>query len=72
MRAQRTFGGSTNRKLLRGKDQKTGKFLGVLTHFLDLWGAHVPIRLQCSLMDWMQKEKETQLAERKAKHVRNI
>jgi len=33
MRAQRTFGGLTNRKLLRGQDQKIGNFLGVLTHF---------------------------------------
>ncbi|EER98308.2 hypothetical protein BDA96_02G101000 [Sorghum bicolor] len=57
MRAQRTFGGPSNRKLLRGQDQKIGNFLGVLTHFLDLWGAHVPIRLQSSLMDWMQKER---------------
>jgi hypothetical protein len=72
MRAQRTSGGATNRKLLRGQDHKIRNFLGVLTHFLDLWGAHVPIRLQSSVMDWMQKEKETQLPERKAKPVRKI
>jgi hypothetical protein len=72
MRAQRTLGGFTNRKLLRGQGQKIGNFLGVLTHCLDLWGAHVPIRLQSSLMDWMQKEKEIQLPERKVKPVRNI
>ncbi|XP_066398517.1 uncharacterized protein [Miscanthus floridulus] len=72
MRAQRTFGGPTNRKLLRGQDQKIGNFLGVFTHLLDLWGAHVPIQLQSSLMDWMQKQKETQLADRKAKPVRNL
>ncbi|XP_066393004.1 uncharacterized protein [Miscanthus floridulus] len=72
MRAQRTFGGPTNRKRLRGQGQNIGKFLGVLTHFLDLWGAHVPIQLQSSLMGWMQKQKETHLPERKARPVRNI
>ncbi|XP_066393723.1 uncharacterized protein [Miscanthus floridulus] len=72
MRAQRTLGGPTNRKLLRGQGQKIGNFLGVLTHCVDLWRAHVPIRLQSFLMDWMQKEKETQLPERKVKTMRNI
>jgi hypothetical protein len=72
MRAQRTLGRPTNRKLLRGQGQKIGNFLGVLTHCVDLWRAHVPIQLQNFLMDWMQKEKETQLPERKVKPVRNI
>ncbi|CAD6226108.1 unnamed protein product [Miscanthus lutarioriparius] len=74
MRARRTFGGPTNRKLLRGQDQKIGigDYLGVITHFIKLWGDHVPIHLKSSQMDWLRKEKETQLPERKAKPVRNI
>jgi hypothetical protein len=36
----------------------------VIPHFLDLWVAHAPVRLQDSIAEWIQnqKEKENQFA----------
>jgi len=39
-------------------------------HLLHLWSTHAPIQLQRPVMDWMQKEREIQLAERKGKSFR--
>jgi len=62
-RTQRTFGRRTKRKLSRGQDQELGSPTRMMTHLLlDLWVAHIPVRLQRSLMDWRQKEKESDLA----------
>lgn len=34
----------------------------VIPHFLDLWVAHAPVRLQDSIAEWIRKEKENQFA----------
>jgi hypothetical protein len=34
----------------------------VIPHFLNLWVAHAPIRLQSSIMNWIQKDDKKQLA----------
>ncbi|CAL5091768.1 unnamed protein product [Urochloa decumbens] len=62
MRTQRTLGGPKKRKLFQGQDQELRDRTHMISHLLDLWVAHVPVRLQRSLMDWMKKEKESQLA----------
>jgi len=62
VRTRRTFGRPRKRKLIRGQNQELGSQTRMMTHLLDLWVAHSPVRLQRSLMDWMQKEKESDLA----------
>ncbi|XP_066393027.1 uncharacterized protein [Miscanthus floridulus] len=49
-------------KPLKRVDQELESQTYVIPHFLDLWAAHAPIRLQDSIADWIQKEKENQLA----------
>ena len=34
----------------------------MISHLLDLWGPHVPARLQSSIIDWMQKKNESLLS----------
>lgn len=53
---------TTVRKLLRRQEEKVERRTYVVTEFLSLWAAHAPARLQGSIMDWIQKEKEMQLA----------
>jgi hypothetical protein len=60
MRTQRTSGGVKKRKLLQGRDQELSGRTHMIFHLLDLWAAHVPVRLHRSLKDWMMKEKESQ------------
>ncbi|XP_062188487.1 uncharacterized protein LOC133891758 [Phragmites australis] len=57
MSTRRTFGGARKRKLFQRQDQKLGNGTDVICHFLDLWAAHVPIRLRGSIVDWIRKEK---------------
>ncbi|CAL5077149.1 unnamed protein product [Urochloa decumbens] len=62
MRTRNTFGRCTKRKLIHGKDQELESQTRMMTHLLDLWVAHSPVQLQRPLMDWMHKEKESDLA----------
>nr|TKW30244.1 hypothetical protein SEVIR_2G022900v2 [Setaria viridis] len=61
-RTRRTFLGGRKRKLFRRSDVELGNLTNVVSHFVDLWVKHAPIQLQASIMDWLQKEKEKQLA----------
>ena len=60
--ARRTFRGARKTKVSQGQDQELRSQTRMVSHLLDLWGAHVPVRLQSLLMNWMQKEKEGHLA----------
>ena len=62
MRTRRTFRGARKTKVSQGQDQELRSQTRMVSHLLDLWGAHVPVRLQSLLMNWMQKEKEGHLA----------
>ncbi|TVT99886.1 hypothetical protein EJB05_54717, partial [Eragrostis curvula] len=62
---RRTCGGARKRKLLQGLEQGLSG-THIISRFLDLWGAHMPIRLRSFFVDWMQKEKEGQFT---ADHV---
>ncbi|CAL4906217.1 unnamed protein product [Urochloa decumbens] len=46
---------STNATMQREDESRNWSY-GV-SHLINLWGTHVPIRLQGSINDWMQKEK---------------
>ncbi|EAZ38537.1 hypothetical protein OsJ_22925 [Oryza sativa Japonica Group] len=63
---RRTIRGAKKAKLLRGMDQRTQRRTVVtcdfICDFLNLWAAHAPVQLQGSILDWIQKEKETELA----------
>jgi hypothetical protein len=56
----------TRRTFARARKTKDRiRELGVgymIVHLLNLWWAYAPVRLQSLLMDWMQKEKEGNLA----------
>ncbi|KAG0541459.1 hypothetical protein BDA96_02G018600 [Sorghum bicolor] len=58
---QRTFRGARKRKLVQQKDQELQHRTHMISHLIDLWGAHAPLRLQGLILDWIQKEKENQL-----------
>ncbi|XP_066392986.1 uncharacterized protein [Miscanthus floridulus] len=60
--ARRTFKGARKRKLVQQKDQELQRPTHMISHLIDLWGAHAPVRLQGLILDWIQKEKESQLA----------
>ena len=60
--ARRTFKGARKRKLVQQKDQELQHRTLMISHLIGLWGAHAPVRLQGLIMDWIQKEKESQLA----------
>ena len=60
--ARRTFKGARKRKLVQQKDQELQYRTRMISHLIDLWGAHAPVRLQGLILDWIQKEKESQLA----------
>ncbi|WVZ61670.1 LOW QUALITY PROTEIN: hypothetical protein U9M48_011508 [Paspalum notatum var. saurae] len=63
MRTWRTFRGAKKRKLLQGQDQDLIRTVGhIVSHSIGLWVIHVPVWLQRSFMNWMQKEKEIQFA----------
>ncbi|CAD6341732.1 unnamed protein product [Miscanthus lutarioriparius] len=60
--ARTTFKGARKRKLVQQKDQEVQHRTRMISHLIDLWGAHAPVRLQGLILDWIQKEKESQLA----------
>ena len=53
---------TTVRKLLQRQEEKVERRIYFVTEFLSSWAAHAPARLQGSIMDWIQKHKEMQLA----------
>ncbi|TVT99887.1 hypothetical protein EJB05_54718, partial [Eragrostis curvula] len=53
-------GGARKRKLLQGQEQGTSG-TSMISRLLDLWGAHMPIRLRSFFTDWMQKQKEVHM-----------
>uniref|UniRef100_A0A0D3GLR8 Uncharacterized protein n=1 Tax=Oryza barthii TaxID=65489 RepID=A0A0D3GLR8_9ORYZ len=63
---RRTIRGAKKAKLLRRMDQRTQRrtvmTCDFICDFLNLWAAHAPVQLQGSILDWIQKEKETELA----------
>ncbi|KAF0926112.1 hypothetical protein E2562_021826 [Oryza meyeriana var. granulata] len=61
-RTRRTIRGARKAKLLRQQDHKTQHGTDAIFDFLNLWAVHAPVQLQDSLLDWIQKEKEAQLA----------
>ena len=70
LRTRRTIGEPTKRKLFQGQAHEVWSQTHMIGHLLDLWSTHAPIQLQRPVMDWMQKEREIQLAERKGKSFR--
>ena len=62
MRTRGTFGGARKGKLLKRHDQELASWGRALSHLLELWGEHAPVQLRSTLVDWLQKEKERQLA----------
>ncbi|GJN24362.1 hypothetical protein PR202_gb12099 [Eleusine coracana subsp. coracana] len=60
MSARRTSGGGRKRKLLQEQNQGLGNWARNISHLLDLWGAHMPIRLRSFYVDSLRKEKEGQ------------
>lgn len=58
IRTRRTSREPRKRRLFGEQDQELGNPTYMITHLLDLWGAHVPVRLERSVKDWMQKEKK--------------
>jgi hypothetical protein len=57
-----TSRGARKRKLVQPKDQDVQHRTRMISHLLDLWAAHAPVRLRGFILDWIQKEKESQLA----------
>ncbi|CAL4981753.1 unnamed protein product [Urochloa decumbens] len=60
--AWRTLRGARKRKLVQRKDQDTRHRTRMISHLLDLWAAHAPVRLRGFILDWVQQEKESQSA----------
>ncbi|TVU00360.1 hypothetical protein EJB05_54221, partial [Eragrostis curvula] len=58
-------GGARKRKLLQGQEQGSSG-TSMISRLLDLWGAHMPIRLRSFFTDWMQKQKEGQFTAQQA------
>ena len=57
MRTKKSFGGTRKRKLLKGQDKEFISEKFMISHFFDLWRAHVPIQLRSAFKDWLKKEK---------------
>ncbi|KAL6647741.1 hypothetical protein ACP70R_015178 [Stipagrostis hirtigluma subsp. patula] len=53
---QRISRGNRKRKALQRRDQVFGNLINVISHFLHLWDAQLPIQLRGSVVDWVQKE----------------
>ncbi|WVZ61669.1 hypothetical protein U9M48_011507 [Paspalum notatum var. saurae] len=59
MRTRRTFRGAKKTKRLQGQGQDLIRTLAhIVSHSIGLWVTHVPVWLQRSFMNWMQKENE--------------
>ncbi|TVU39615.1 hypothetical protein EJB05_13042 [Eragrostis curvula] len=59
---RRVIRGGSKGKLLKREGKDLEIQTDVIPHFIDLWVAHAPIRLQGSISDWIQKEKENKSA----------
>jgi hypothetical protein len=70
LRTRRTIGEPTKRKLFQGQGQEVWSWTQISAHLLHLWSTHAPIQLQRPVMDWIQKEREIQFADRKGKSFR--
>jgi hypothetical protein len=55
-------GASRRRKLqvVRREDLELHRQTRVISHVLDLWGAHAPVELRGLVLDWIRKERERQ------------
>jgi hypothetical protein len=62
MRPWRSFQGPRGRKMLLCHDQEIGRQTNAIFQFLNLWVAHAPVQLQGTILNWIQKEKESRLA----------
>jgi hypothetical protein len=60
--SMRTSQGPRKGKMLQWHDQEIGRQTSTIFQFLNLWVAHAPVQLQGTIVDWIQKEKEEQLA----------
>ncbi|XP_066398502.1 uncharacterized protein [Miscanthus floridulus] len=60
--SMRTFQGPCKGNMLQWHDQEIGRQTCAIFQFLNLWVAHAPVQLQGTIVDWIQKEKEEQLA----------
>ena len=49
-------------KIVQRQDGELQNWPYVIPHFLNLWVAHAPIRLQSSIMNWIQKDDKNQFA----------
>jgi hypothetical protein len=57
-----TSRGVRKRKRFQGEDEELIRGRIRNCHWLDLWCAHLPVRLQRSLMNWIRKEREILVA----------
>ncbi|TVT99883.1 hypothetical protein EJB05_54714, partial [Eragrostis curvula] len=58
----RVIQGGRKGMLLQSEGKELEIRTDVISHFIDLWVAHAPVRLQGSITDWIQKEKENKSA----------
>ncbi|KAG2631341.1 hypothetical protein PVAP13_2NG019900 [Panicum virgatum] len=58
MRAHRTSGIASKRKLLQGHDEELIRHWIRACQLLDLWVTHIPVQFQRPLKNWVRKEKE--------------
>ena len=49
-------------KIVQRQEKEQENSSCVVPHFLNLWVSHAPIRLQGSIMNWIQKEAQNKLA----------
>jgi hypothetical protein len=61
-RRRSTSRGVRKRKRFQGEDEELIRGRIRNCHWLDLWCAHLPVRLQRSLMNWIRKEREILVA----------
>uniref|UniRef100_A0A0D9WV08 WW domain-containing protein n=1 Tax=Leersia perrieri TaxID=77586 RepID=A0A0D9WV08_9ORYZ len=59
---RRTIRRARKAKVLQRHGHKSQHHTDAIADFPNLWVAHAPVQLQGSILDWIQKEKETQLA----------
>jgi hypothetical protein len=68
MRTRSTFGGARKKNYGQDEEVRTRR---CVSHWIDLLVSHVmPVRLQRLLMNWLQKEKEIQLASTSATPIK--
>nr|XP_034579185.1 uncharacterized protein LOC117842781 isoform X3 [Setaria viridis] len=62
MRRRSTSGGARKRKLFQEDEEELIRLRIRVCHWFDSWLTHEPVQLQRSLMNWIQKEKESLIA----------